>query len=130
MTHYVEVYMQFLSCFQVWLKQNVFDIKDFICNDNLIYPTFFRWLLQFLSLATTKIQEHHALNKIIHFYLCFQTFLGILAITSLRYSVCQLPGKAGNSLFLLKFAQKIVICLNIQKTNVGIRINILEIFCV
>ena len=35
-------YMQFGSCFKVWLKQNNFDMKDFNCSCNLIYQTFFR----------------------------------------------------------------------------------------
>ena len=37
------------------LKQNFFDKKDFDCNSNPIYLTFFCWLLQFFLLATTKI---------------------------------------------------------------------------
>ena len=48
MAHYVEVYMQSSSCFKVWLKQKLFDMKGFNYNYNLIYPTFFRCLLQFL----------------------------------------------------------------------------------
>ena len=46
--HYLVVQVQFWSCFKVWLKQDFFEMKDFNCNYNLIYPTFFRWLLQFL----------------------------------------------------------------------------------
>ena len=34
--HYVEVYMQCLSSFKVWLRQNFFDMKDFNCNYSLI----------------------------------------------------------------------------------------------
>ena len=45
MAHYVEVYMQFWSCFKVWLKRIFFYMKDFTCNYNLIHPTFFHWLL-------------------------------------------------------------------------------------
>ena len=45
--HYVEVYMQFWSCFKVWMKQRFFDMKDFNCNYNLIYLTFFIRLLPF-----------------------------------------------------------------------------------
>ena len=96
MAHYVEVYMQFWSCFKVWLKQNFFDMKDFNCNYNLIHPTFFRWLFQFLPLATIKIQDQPALSTIFHFCISFQTFLGIVAITSSRYSVCQFSGKTNN----------------------------------
>ena len=33
---------EFRSCFKVSLKQNFIDMKDFNCNYNLIYPTFFR----------------------------------------------------------------------------------------
>ena len=55
--HYVEVYMQCWSCFKVWLRQNFFDMKDFNCNYSLIYPLFFRWLLQFLPLAKIKIEQ-------------------------------------------------------------------------
>ena len=44
-----------LILFQVWVTQNFFDIKDFIYNYNLIYPTFFSWLLQFLPLVKIKI---------------------------------------------------------------------------
>ena len=45
MAHCVEVYMQFWSCFKVWLKRIFFYMKDFTCNYNLIHPTFFHWLL-------------------------------------------------------------------------------------
>ena len=79
-----------------WLKQNFFDKKDFDCNYNPIYPTFFCWLLQFLLLAMIKIKQQ-ALNTIIHFYLCFQTFLCILTITSSRYFVYILPEKMESS---------------------------------
>ena len=47
--------------------------------------------------------------------------------TSSRYSVCQLPGKLGNYTFS---TQKLDLGLETQETNVGIRINILEIPCV
>ena len=66
-------------------------MKDFNCNYNLIYQTFFRWLLQFLASVTIKIYEQQALDTIINLYLCFRNFFGIFAITSSRYSVCQLP---------------------------------------
>ena len=42
MAHYAEVYMQFWSCFRVWLKKKNVDMKDFNCNYNPNYPTFFR----------------------------------------------------------------------------------------
>ena len=44
-----------LILFQSLIEQNFFDKKDFDCNYNPIYPTFFCWLLQFLLLAAIKI---------------------------------------------------------------------------
>ena len=89
MAHFVEVYIQFWSCFKVWLKQNFFDTKDFNCNYNPIYSTFFRWLLQFLPLTTIEKEGLQARKTIIYFNLCSQTFLCLLctAITSSRCSV-------------------------------------------
>ena len=43
MAHYAEIYA---FCFKVWLKQNIFDMKEWkilIVTLILIYPTFFRW---------------------------------------------------------------------------------------
>ena len=39
--HYVKVYMYLDLVSKFWLKQNFFDNKDFDCNNNPIYPTFF-----------------------------------------------------------------------------------------
>ena len=37
-----------------WLKQNFFEKKDFDCNNNPIYPTFFSWLIQFFTFSYDK----------------------------------------------------------------------------
>ena len=39
---------------KLWLKQNVFDKKDFDCNNNPIYPTLFCWLIQFFTFSYGK----------------------------------------------------------------------------
>ena len=88
------------------------------------------------------------LNTIIHFCFCFHTFPNIFTILSSRYSVFQFQSKVNNSYFWLKFIQKIGFRFGIlednyqnknqdpqdlgsefQKTNVVIRISILEILC-
>ena len=80
----------------------------------------------FLLVVTIKIQEQQALNRIIHFYLRFQTFLCILITTSSIYFAYKLPGKIENSTFSTKIYLKIL-GLEFQKTNLRIRISILEI---
>ena len=132
------------SCFKVWLKQNFFYKKDFDCSYNSIYPTLFCWLLQCLLLATIKKLEQQALNTIIHFYICFQTFLSTLTINppflstltiNPQNTLCaNFHAKWEIQLFQLTFTQKMYIGLKFQKTNLRIRISILEIlflsFCV
>ena len=94
-----------------------------------IQHSFVDWF-SFLLLATIKLQEQQALNTIIHFYLFFQTLLSILTITFSRYSVYQLPGKAENSSFSTQICPKKDLGLKTEKSNVGIRINIVETLCV
>ena len=113
-----------------WSKQNFFDKKDFDCNNNFIYPTFFFcWLLQFffVFLATINIQEQQGLNTIIHFYLCLQTFRSVLTIRCSRCSVYKLPGKMENSTFLTQICLKNGLRFGISKTNLRIRNSILQI---
>ena len=136
----------YASCFKFWFKQNFFNEKNFDCNHNPIYPTFFCWLLQFLHLATIKRWEQEAPYTIIHFYLCFQIFLCILRITSSGYSVYQLSDKAENSPFSTQICPENWFRYGIsenqsknkiqhpqylgsksEKTNMEIRISILEI---
>ena len=110
MADYVEVYMQFWSCFKAWLKQTFFDMKDFNCNYNLIYPTFFRWSFQLFNFIfaskppSVSFQSHPQ--------------------DTLRV---RLQAKWTIRFFRLKFARKMDLSLEFQKTNVGIRISILEI---
>ena len=66
------LYVDLVSKF--WLKQNFFDKKDFDCNNNPIYPTFFCWLVQFFFLATIEL-------------------------ASSRYHVCQFSDKTHNIIF-------------------------------
>ena len=94
-----------------------------------IQHSFVDWF-SFLLLATIKLQEQQALNTIIHFYLFFQTFLCILTITSSRYSVYHLPGKVENSSFSTQICPKKVLGLETKKSNVGMRMNIVETLCV
>ena len=95
----------------------------------LIHHSFADWFSFFLS-ATVKLQEQQALHTIIHFHLFFQTLLYILTITSSRYSVYQLPGKEENSSFLTQIWPKKDLGLETEKSNVEIRINIVETLCV
>ena len=44
-----------LILFQSLVQAKFFDKKDFNCNYNLIYPTFFSRTLQFLPLVSIKI---------------------------------------------------------------------------
>ena len=94
-----------------------------------IQHSFVDWF-SFLLLATIKLQEQQARNTIIHFYLFFQTLLCILTITPSRYSVYQLPGKVENSSFSTQICPKKDSGLKTEKSNVGIRINIVETLCV
>ena len=94
-----------------------------------IQHSFVDWF-SFLLLATIKLQEQQALNTIIHFYLFFQTLLCILTITSSRYSMYQLPGRVENSSFSTQICPKKELGLETEKSNVGIRINIVETLCV
>ena len=108
MAHYVEVYLQFWSCFKVWLKQNYSDIKDFNCKYYLIYPTFFGWFLQlfivmFVSRPSSKF----------------------LAVTSSR---CVPPSKQSRQFnFFVSNLSKNGFRFGISETNVGIKISIIEI---
>ena len=98
-----------------------------------IQHSFVDWF-SFLLLATIKLQEQQALNAIIHFYIFFQTFPCILTITSSRYSVYQFSGKVENSTLFQSFSTQICpkkdLRLETEKSNVGIRINIVETLCV
>ena len=122
----------------------------------------------FLTSATIKIQKQHAINTIIYFYLCFQTFLGIeylppirkiLYVYTLVYvyltqifpkkgsrfgipenwcrnknqylwdNLCaSVQPKQSTFTFLAQIYPKMELGLEIQKTNIEIRINILKIF--
>ena len=116
----------FLVLFQGLIETKHFSCERFFyCNCNLIYPIFFWWLLQFSPSPSIEISERQTLDAIIHVCLCFRTFLGILGITASRYSMCQLSGKVDN----LKSASR-GLRSEFQKTNVAIRINILEILYV
>ena len=82
-------------------------------------------MLQFLPLATIKIQEQQARNAIIHFHLCLQTFLVILVITSSRYCHLQtlcvnFQAKWTTLTFSVKICPKMDLSLEIQNTTVGI----------
>ena len=123
----IGLYAVLILVSKFWLKQIFFDKKDFDCNNNPIYPTFFCFLLQFFFLATIKIEEQQALITIIYIYLRLQTFLSILTISSSRYSLYKFPGKMENSNFLTQICLKIDLSLGFQKTNLRIRTNILEI---
>ena len=111
--------MQFRSCFKVWLKQNSFDKEDFDCNYNTIYLTFFCWLLQFFTFSDKKCQSNkHLIQLFIFIFASKPSFLS-LQLTSSKYSVDQLPGKIKQlNIFDSKFAQKMDLGLEFQKTNV------------
>ena len=112
------------------LKQNFFDKKILIATIiPFIEHSFVDWF-SFLLLTTINLQEQQALNTIIHFYLFFQTLLCILTITSSRYSVYHLPGKVENSSFSTQICPKKVLGLETKKSNVGMRMNIVETLCV
>ena len=54
-----------------WLKQNLFDKKDFDCNDYPIYPTYFCWLLPFFLLATIRYKSNkHLIQFFIFIFTC------------------------------------------------------------
>ena len=89
--------MQSWSWFKVWMKQIFFDKKDFI-------GTVIVTIIPFIH--PIKTLEEQALNTVIHFYLCYQTFLCILTITSTRYYVYKLPGKVENSPFSTQICLK------------------------
>ena len=111
--HYVEVYMQCWSCFKVWLKQNFFDMKDFDCNYSLIYPTFFRWLLQFLPL----------------FIFLFASKTSLLSLQSHPRDALwgSFQAKLTIRPFRPKFAQKMDLGLKFHKNFVKIKFSILEV---
>ena len=98
--------MQCWYRFKVLVEAKRFDKKDFDCNNNPIYPTFFCWLVQFFFFSYDRI-----------------SIFEISCVPIFRQN-------AQHYFFWTKFAQKWILRLEIQKTNVWKRISIFEILCV
>ena len=127
MAHYAEVYVQFWFCFKVWLKQNFFDMEDFNCNYDLIYTTFFHWLLQFLPLATIKYKSNKRIIQL--FIFAFAPNLPQYPCNYIR-EIHRVWVSRENKQFDfadLNLPQKMDLGLEFQKTNVKIKISIFKI---
>ena len=129
MADYVEVYMQFWSCFKAWLKQTFFDMKDFNCNYNLIYPTFFRWSFQLFNFifASKPPSVSFQMDLSLEFQ---KTNVGIrISILEIAFF---LIFKQNRQLWLFrsKFAQKWVLRSKFQKLKSGFGISTSKKKCV
>ena len=118
------------SCFKVWLKQNFFYKKDFDSRYNPIYPLLFCWLLQCLLLATIKYNRNKHLIELFIFIFASKSSCVSLQSHPQDTLCTSFQEKWRIQPFWLKFAQKMDIDLEFQKTNPRIRISILEILCV
>ena len=91
-----------LILFQSLIEAKHFGMKDFNFNNILIYHLS-NILPLIASIATFSFDKNIRATSTscnYSFLSLLQTILGILAITSPRYTVCQLPGKVDNSTFL------------------------------
>ena len=136
------------------------DIRYFNCNYNLIYSIFFRWLPQFLRWAALRIWEQPTLVTIICFKTFIGILLITFSRYSVCQLPWKVDNSAFSTLIFTKNAFRFgvaekyyrnknyyrreqttlnfstQICpkmtweLEIQKSNVGVRISILEILTV